>query len=103
MVRIEGIWYSVPSRWAHWLDHPTDEVTVSFEMGFWTHETLRARKVHDVNWLLRRGHVPVRAPGEGLDWAKCRLAMGFDFVTLGTDAGFMMRAVTADLDAVRGG
>jgi hypothetical protein len=27
--------------------------------------------------------------------------MGFDFVTLGADAGFMMKSVTADLDAVR--
>jgi hypothetical protein len=27
--------------------------------------------------------------------------MGFDFVTLGSDAGFMMQAVSADLAAVR--
>jgi 2-keto-3-deoxy-L-rhamnonate aldolase RhmA len=47
--------------------------------------------------------VPAGIHTGGLAWSKRRLAMGFDFVTLGTDTGFMMQAVTADLAAVRAG
>jgi 4-hydroxy-2-oxoheptanedioate aldolase len=49
----------------------------------------------------KRQRVPAGIHTGSLAWAKRRLAMGFDFVTLGTDAGFMMQAVTADLAAVR--
>ena len=47
----------LPSRWPHWLSHPGDEPVVSFEIGFWTKESIRARKVYDVNWLLRRARL----------------------------------------------
>ena len=47
--------------------------------------------------------VPAGIHTGGLDYAKRRLAMGFDFVTLGTDSGFMMQAAAADLAAVRAG
>jgi 4-hydroxy-2-oxoheptanedioate aldolase len=48
----------------------------------------------------RRG-VPAGIHTGSLAWSKRRLAMGFDFVTLGTDAGFLMQAAMADLAAVR--
>jgi len=49
----------------------------------------------------KRLKVPAGIHTGGLEWSRRRLAMGFDFVTLGTDIGFMMQAVTADLAAVR--
>jgi 4-hydroxy-2-oxoheptanedioate aldolase len=49
----------------------------------------------------KRQQVPAGIHTGGLEWSKRRLAMGFDFVTLGSDAGFMMQAVSADLAAVR--
>jgi 4-hydroxy-2-oxoheptanedioate aldolase len=49
----------------------------------------------------KRLGVPAGIHTGGLAWSKRRLAMGFDFVTLGADAGFMMQAATADLAAVR--
>ena len=36
-----------------------------------------------------------------LNYTRIRLAAGFDFVTLGADAGFLMQAVNADLSAIR--
>jgi 4-hydroxy-2-oxoheptanedioate aldolase len=49
----------------------------------------------------KQAKVPVGLHTGGLAWSKRRLAMGFDFVTLGSDAGFMMQAATADLAAIR--
>ena len=46
--------------------------------------------------------VPVGIHTGGLDYTKRRLAAGFDFVTLGSDAGFMMQAAATDLAAARG-
>ena len=62
----------VPARWAHWLDHPTDEPIVSYEMGFWTHDSLRERKVYDVNWMLRRLRLHPAPPGGSRDGLKVR-------------------------------
>ncbi len=47
--------------------------------------------------------VPAGCHASSLPWAQRRLAMGFDFVTLGSDTGFMMRAATAELKAAREG
>jgi hypothetical protein len=55
----------VPSRWAHWLDHPCDEPIVSFELGFWSRQSVRERKVYDVNWLMRRMKLPIDPQGPG--------------------------------------
>lgn len=49
----------------------------------------------------KRQRVPAGIHTGGLEWSKRRLAMGFDFVTLGSDAGFMMQAAGADLAAIR--
>ena len=68
----------VPIRWAHWLTHEGDQPSVSIELGLWTKEAVRLRKVYDVNWGLRRlGRTP-HPPGSRLDRAKCR---AFDVVT----------------------
>lgn len=47
--------------------------------------------------------VPVGIHTSGLAYAKRRLAAGFEFVTLGSDVGFMMQAAAADLAAARAG
>lgn len=80
----------VPSRWAHWLDHPSDVPIVSFEVGFWTVDSLRRRKVNDVNWLLRRLRLNPEPPGEGRDGLKCRF---FDFACTVTRKGLEYRGV----------
>ncbi len=58
-----GTGFYLPSRWAHWLEHPGDVPVVSFEVGFWTAESLNARKVYDVNWLLRKAGIDPDPPG----------------------------------------
>lgn len=82
----------VPSRWAHWLSHPCDEPVVSFELGFWSREAVRARKVYDVNWLLRRMPLPVdpQGPGGPNDAAKHRL---FDAISTVTRKGTRFRGL----------
>ena len=80
----------VPSRWAHWLDHPSDEPVVSFELGFWTVESVRRRKVEDVNWLLRRLRLDPAPPGEGDDLRKSQV---FDLISLVTRRGTQYRGV----------
>ncbi len=50
----------------------------------------------------KRHKVPAGIHTGGLEWTKKRLAMGFDFATLGSDAGFMSRAMASELAAARG-
>jgi hypothetical protein len=71
----------VPSRWAHWLTHPVAEPVVSFEIGYWTFESINARKVYDVNWMLRRARFRPAGPGEGRDALKRRVFDGISTVT----------------------
>jgi hypothetical protein len=80
----------VPSRWAHWLDHPSDEPVVSFEIGFWTPDAVRERKVHDVNWLLRRLRLEPQAPGGAADARKLQL---FDLLSTVTRKGVRYRGI----------
>jgi len=68
-----------------------------------TDEPRHLAAVEQILAACKRAKVPAGIHTGGLEWSRRRLAMGFDFVTLGTDAGFMMQAVTADLAAVRGG
>jgi 4-hydroxy-2-oxoheptanedioate aldolase len=68
-----------------------------------TDEPRHLAAVEQILATCKRLGVPAGIHTGGLEWSKRRLAMGFDFVTLGTDTGFMMQAVTADLAAVRGG
>jgi len=80
----------VPSRWAHWLSHPGGEPVVSFEIGFWTTESVRARKVYDVNWLLRRAGRHPAGPGGAKDGLKNRV---FDAISTVTRKGSEYRGV----------
>jgi 4-hydroxy-2-oxoheptanedioate aldolase len=68
-----------------------------------TDEPRHLAAVEQILAACKRAKVPAGIHTGGLEWSRRRLAMGFDFVTLGTDAGFMMQAVTADLAAARGG
>jgi hypothetical protein len=63
----------VPCRWAHWLEHPGDEPVVSYELGFWTYDAIRRRKVYDVNWALRKLGLKPKPPGAGRDRLKCEV------------------------------
>ena len=49
----------------------------------------------------KRHGVPAGIHTGSLDYTRRRLAMGFDFVTLGADTGFMMQAVAGDLARAR--
>jgi hypothetical protein len=82
----------VPARWAHWLDHPTDEPVVSFELGFWSRQSVRDRKVYDVNWLLRRlpGGLDPLGPGGPNDRRKIKL---FDAISTVTRKGVRYRGI----------
>ena len=71
----------MPSRWAHWLSHPGDEPIVSFEIGFWTTDSVHARKVYDVNWMLRRVGRKPAAPGGDRDRLKQRVFDGISTIT----------------------
>src|SRR5579871_1833957 len=80
----------VPSRWAHWLSHPKGEPIVSFEIGFWTIESVRARKIYDVNWLMRRAGREPLPPGGAKDDVKSRV---FDVVSTATRKGRQYRGI----------
>ena len=67
-------------------------------------DTEDARHLEAVGKILqtcKRHKVPAGIHTGGLDYTRRRLAAGFDFVTLGSDAGFMMQAVTRDLAAAK--
>jgi len=68
-----------------------------------TDEPRHLAAVEQILAACKRAKVPAGIHTGGLEWTERRLAMGFDFVTLSNDIGFMMQAVTADLAAVRGG
>jgi hypothetical protein len=78
----------VPARWAHWLDHPCDAASVTFDVGFYTRDDLRNRKVYDVNWLMRRAHISPGGPGGRLDRLKC---LTFDGISTVTRRGLQYR------------
>ncbi len=82
----------VPSRWAHWLSHPCNEPIISFEMGFWTVDSVRERKVYDVNWGLRKLGLDPTGPGIDArsDHLKCQL---FDLVCLARRRGLQYRGI----------
>jgi 4-hydroxy-2-oxoheptanedioate aldolase len=49
----------------------------------------------------KRG-VPIGIHTSSLEWSRRRLEAGFDFVTVGSDAGFIMQGAAASLAAMRG-
>jgi 4-hydroxy-2-oxoheptanedioate aldolase len=67
-----------------------------------TDNALHLETVGKILAACRKHKVPAGIHTSGLAWTQKRLAAGFDFVTLGSDIGFMMQAATADLAAARG-
>jgi 4-hydroxy-2-oxoheptanedioate aldolase len=67
-----------------------------------TDEPVHLETVGRILATCRRHRVPCGIHTGGLAWAKRRLEAGFDFVTLGSDIGFMMQAAASDLAAARG-
>jgi 4-hydroxy-2-oxoheptanedioate aldolase len=67
-----------------------------------TDDPLHLATVDRILAACKKHGVPAGIHTSSLDYAKRRLAAGFDFVTLGTDSGFLMQAVAADLAGARG-
>jgi hypothetical protein len=78
----------VPARWAHWLEHPCDVASVTFDVGFYTRNDLRDRKVYDVNWLMRKARFAPGGPGGRSDRLKC---LAFDAISTATRRGLQYR------------
>src|SRR5580693_1950584 len=67
-----------------------------------TDEPIHLETVGRILETCQRHKVPAGIHTSSLEWAKRRLEAGFNFVTLGSDGGFMMQAAAADLAAARG-
>jgi len=67
-----------------------------------TDEPLHLETVQRILDTCKRYKVPAGIHTSSLAWAQRRLEAGFEFVTLGSDAGFMMQAASRDLAAARG-
>jgi hypothetical protein len=87
-----GDGFGAPPRWPHWIEHPGPEPAVSFEVGYYTVDDVRLRKVWDVNWLMRKARLHPLPPGmnEGRDKRKRRV---FDAVGLVTRKGADLRGI----------
>ncbi len=87
-----GDGFAAPPRWPHWIEHPGPDAAISFEVGYWTADDLRMRKVWDVNWLLRKARISPRPPGESesRDRRKQRV---FDAISIVTRKGGEYRGV----------
>src|SRR5664279_862525 len=72
----------------HWLEHPCDVASVTFDVGFYTRNDLRDRKVYDVNWLMRKARLAPGGPGGRSDRLKC---MTFDAISTATRRGLQYR------------
>jgi hypothetical protein len=87
-----GDGFAAPPRWPHWIEHPGPDPAVSFEVGYWTADDVRNRKVWDVNWMMRKAKLSPRPPGENEshDQRKRRV---FDAMTVITRKGGEFRGV----------
>jgi hypothetical protein len=84
--------FASPPRWPHWIEHPGPDPAISFEIGYWTVDDIRARKVWDVNHMLRKAHLSPRPPGENAKLDR-RKRKAFDLVSLITRRGGEYRGV----------
>jgi 4-hydroxy-2-oxoheptanedioate aldolase len=66
-----------------------------------TEDPLHLATVKDIVDACKRHKVPVGIHTGGLEWTRKRLAAGFNFVTLNTDASFLMQAAATELAAAR--
>jgi 4-hydroxy-2-oxoheptanedioate aldolase len=67
-----------------------------------TEEPLHMKAVATILETCKRHRVPVGIHTSSLEWSKRRLEAGFDFVTIGSDAAFVMQGAGAALAAMRG-
>jgi 4-hydroxy-2-oxoheptanedioate aldolase len=67
-----------------------------------TDNPLHMETVARILAVCQQHKLPAGIHTTSLAYTRRRLAMGFNFVTLGSDAGFMMQAASADLAAARG-
>ncbi len=67
-----------------------------------TEEPVHLDTVNKILAACKRHNVPAGIHTGGVEWTRRRLEAGFDFVTLGSDAGFMMQAAAAGLAEARG-
>jgi hypothetical protein len=87
-----GDGFAAPPRWPHWIEHPGPDHAISFEVGYWTADDIRARKVWDVNWLLRKAKLSPRPPGEA-DAVDRRKRKIFDAISTVTGKGKEFRGL----------
>ena len=87
-----GQGFGSPPRWPHWLEHPGPDPAVSFEVGYWSADAIRERKVWDVNWMLRKARLSPTPPGAkpGRDAAKRKV---FDLISRVTGKGGELRGI----------
>jgi len=87
-----GDGFAAPPRWPHWIEHPGPDPAVSFEVGYWTADDVRTRKVWDVNWLMRKAKLSPRPPGENAA-SDARKQKVFDLISTATRKGGELRGV----------
>jgi 4-hydroxy-2-oxoheptanedioate aldolase len=63
---------------------------------------LHLQTIERIRDVCKKYKVPVGIHSHSLKFTQQRLALGFDFVLLGNDVGFMMQAATTQLAAARG-
>jgi hypothetical protein len=81
-----------PPRWPHWIEHPGPEPAVSFEVGYFTADDVRERKVYEVNWLLRKARLSPTAPNAN-PRKDARKRKAFDAISRVTRKGAEFRGV----------
>jgi hypothetical protein len=84
---------AAPPRWPHWLEHPGPDAAVSFEVGFFTVDDVRERKVWDVNWMLRKTRIVTPRPPLSSPRRDARKRKVFDLISLATKRGSEFRGV----------
>lgn len=84
---------AAPPRWPHWLEHPGDDPAVSFEVGYWTAEAIRERKVYEINWLIRKTRVVRPRPPLSNPRSDRMKQKAFDAISLATGKGAEFRGV----------
>jgi len=65
-------------------------------------EPVHMQAVETVLQCCKRHGVPVGIHTSSLEWSRRRLEAGFNFVTIGSDAGYVMQGAMASLSAMRG-
>ena len=65
-------------------------------------EPSHMKAVETVLGACKRHGVPIGIHTSSLEWSRRRLEAGFNFVTIGSDAGFVMQGAAASLTAMRG-